>query len=331
MHERPLNARFRPAGMTLVELLVVIAILGILMALLLAGVQAAREAARRTTCQNHLRQLGLATLQHESAQRHFPTGGWSGAWTGDADRGFGPKQPGGWAFNVLPYLEQEPLRQLGKGQQGPALAAATATRVQTPLALFHCPSRRSAKVYPFPKPLTNQPRQSLPLESGARSDYAINAGDQRHCEVPGAFFGPETLVEGDKSFEWPEYDPATGIAFLRSMIRMADLEDGASNVYLIGEKSLTSADYESGADHGDDWSLYTGFQDDLYRGGGVAARPDPADSEPYTGRCEFGSAHSGGWYAAFCDGSVRLMRYSQDPETHRTLSHRYDGSVGGAE
>jgi type II secretory pathway pseudopilin PulG len=316
--------------MTLVELLVAIAIVGILMALLLVGVQAAREAARRATCQNHLRQLALAALQHESAHKHYPAGGWGGTWVGDADRGFGRKQPGGWAYNVLPFLEQEPLHSLGKGLKGPAQAAAIAARVQTPLSVFHCPSRRAARVYPFSKPYTNRPRQSAIVAAGGRSDYAINAGDQERCEVL-AFFGPQSLAEGDEpAYEWPEYDPATGIAFLRSTLRAADVEDGTSNVYLLGEKSLSAADYETGADHGDDWSLYTGFQDDLYRGGAAPARPDPGGAEGYTPRCGFGSAHSGGWAAAFCDGSVRLVSYAQDAETHRSLSNRYDGTPGGS-
>ena len=91
-------------GFTLVELLVVITIIGILIALLLPAVQAAREAVRIVQCQNHIKQLSLGCLDHESATGRFPTGGWGWAWTGDPDRGTDWRQPGGWIYNVLPDI-----------------------------------------------------------------------------------------------------------------------------------------------------------------------------------------------------------------------------------
>src|SRR5687768_6477407 len=98
MSSTRLTVHSRPRGFTLVELLVVIAIIGILVALLLPAVQAARESARRTQCKNHLKQLSLAFLTHENTYGYFPSGGWGWVWTGDPDLGSGERQPGGWAY-----------------------------------------------------------------------------------------------------------------------------------------------------------------------------------------------------------------------------------------
>ena len=137
-------------GFTLVELLVVIAIIGVLVALLLPAVQAAREAARRSQCQNHLKQIGLGTLNFESTYQHFPSGGWNVSWTADPNRGVGPDQPGSWIYNLLSFIEQGNLRELGAGATigSPAFEEASIKLHQTPIATFNCPSRRAAAIYP---------------------------------------------------------------------------------------------------------------------------------------------------------------------------------------
>ena len=133
-----------PARVYLGRLFVVITIIGVLIALLLPAVQARREAARKTQCANHLKQIALGCLHHEQANGYLPTGGWGWGWSGDPDRGFTKKQPGGWMFNILPYIEQQPLHDLGLGnrQVGRTQTAAT------PVECFSCPTPAPASRSP---------------------------------------------------------------------------------------------------------------------------------------------------------------------------------------
>ena len=176
---------------TLVELLVVIAIIGVLVALLLPAIQAAREAARRTQCTNRLKQMGLAALNHESAQKFLPTAGWGWRWTGDPDKGYGVNQPGGWYYNSLDYLEQGNIRRLGTDGNPNAITPTQmdigAKRIATPLDEFVCPSRpgRPTKPYTHTQPFINV-TLSTASSMVARNDYAANAGDRPPSNDPNA-------------------------------------------------------------------------------------------------------------------------------------------------
>ena len=126
----------RRAAFTLVELLVVIAIIGVLVGLLLPAIQSAREAARRTQCKNQVKQLGLGYILHEEMHKFFPSGGWGFKWMGDPDRGVGSKQPGGWTFSVLQYMEQTAVHAIGAGLPDAEKKTALRDLKSQPVPLF---------------------------------------------------------------------------------------------------------------------------------------------------------------------------------------------------
>src|SRR5580704_2621702 len=136
------------SGFTLVELLVVITIIGILVSLLLPAVQSAREQARLTQCKNNIKQLAMGCQTHVSTYQYFPGGGWGWGWIGDPTHGSGNTQPGGWIYNILPYIDQQNVHDLQLGQTGAGLAAAAGRMLSTPLAVLSCADRRTLQTYP---------------------------------------------------------------------------------------------------------------------------------------------------------------------------------------
>jgi prepilin-type N-terminal cleavage/methylation domain-containing protein/prepilin-type processing-associated H-X9-DG protein len=319
---RPATAGERKSGFTLVELLVVITIIAILIALLLPAVQAAREAARRLQCQNHLKQLGLACLNHEQALRRFPAGGWGYGYIGDPNLPTDRDQPGGWVFNVLPYLEQQSLHDQALGRTGLAKSAALTRMNATPLEMLNCPSRRLALAYPAKS-------WTPPVNAGyatnvAKTDYAANAGD-------GPWSSDQGFPYGDAATSTLAETTETGVIYQRSVVKVADIKDGTSNTYLLGEKYMNVDNYANGVDNGDDQSAYVGYDIDVSRWTKAVDSLNaytPAQDTPGAERYYlFGSAHSGGLNMLFCDGSVQSINYSINPEVHRCLGNRKDGKT----
>ena len=141
-------SRQKNAAFTLVELLVVITVLGILMGLLLPAVNTVREAMRRTQCKNNLAQIGKAAQSHVTQFDYFPSAGWGRKWLGDADKGTGASQPGGWTYQLLPFMDFDMIHDKGKGlgdgtNSSSGKYAAVAEMRSAAIASFLCPRAAS--------------------------------------------------------------------------------------------------------------------------------------------------------------------------------------------
>lgn len=315
-------------GFTLVELLVVIAIIGVLVALLLPAVQAAREAARRVQCTNRLKQLGVAFLNFESANKVFPHCGWGYCWGPHPARGVDLRQPGNWPYVLLPYLEQQQLRDLGSSTD-PNSWTQTEPYVkivlESPCTAWSCPSRRDAIPCPMQSSISyvRKPYLSGTLSVNLLSDFAANGGEYHINWIPGPAIN-----------QLPTHKPTpietSGITNLAQIITLRDITDGQSHTYLVGEKSVDPDDYHSTLSIGDDQGPYNSDALDALRyaaaNSAASSYAAPMQDRPgvdaYFG---FGSAHAGAMNMAMCDGSVRSISYNISEPAHRRLANRQDG------
>lgn len=326
-------------GFTLVELLVVIAIIGILVALLLPAVQAARETARRAQCINQIKQLALATINHTDTHKFLPSGGWGWNWVGDPDRGYGKSQPGAWTYSILPYMEEQALWSMGQGVTNLATKKQLLSQMneQQPDG-FICPSRRPSRptgIKPHWAPVN-----CLFIPFSGKSDYAINVGGDALVGDLHDFPGPSSIAQAENpAYPWPTPESMlakygynyNGVCDLRSEIRLAQITDGTSHTYLIGEKYLQTQSYDgvgaSGSltyDKGDNETIFTGFNRDYQRSTFFAPQQDRQGAELDS---TFGSAHPAGFNMSMCDGSVQTISYDIDPESFRRQGIRDDGEA----
>lgn len=343
-------------GITIIELLIVIFLITILVQLLLPAVQSTRARARQTECQNHLHQLAVGAQLHLSTHGFLPSGGWSGAYTADPNRGYGRNQPGGWPYGLLEYIEESDLRQAGKGESLSADTLGPGLRLlhESAPTLLYCPARRAAR--PYPPSDSGRSKWKLAVAPGVaelpavtKCDYAANTGDARHHAADS--FG--ATMWWPESYEALDSDPAkwtdtsdpkselyqTGVVYYRSEITPAKITDGMANTYLFGEKYMDPATYEDirsvpdMARMGDNQSAWAGFEWDNQR---VAWGPNAYKREAcYQPQRDagavcpaiwaFGSAHASSMNMAFCDGSVREIGYDIQRDVHRYYANRRDG------
>jgi hypothetical protein len=301
----------------LVELLVVIAIIGILVALLLPAVQAAREAARRTQCKNQLKQMGLAIQNHVSSRGVFPTGGAKiypliqdyvvgGDLNGVGGTPLGPDKQGlGWAYQILPYLEEVALHGLTTQDQ---LQAAT-------IPLYVCPSRRSVSLAQSTGNLEGKEVFLIDYAAAQPCTVECPAGSPG-CADPAPRYDPLAAVPitpAGYELNWPSiwggknmndkqqgnsqvYDgvivrspwkrnikpgpdstPGNPVGgFLRGAPQpttFAKITDGTSKTFLLGEKYVRSDMYEGGG-YSDDHGWSEGWDPDAIRSTCFQPYPD---------------------------------------------------------
>ena len=313
----------RSRGFTLVELLVVIAIIGILIALLLPAVQAAREAARRMTCTNNLKQISVGVLNYESAHGHFPPGA-----TIDT---FLPARCAcrGTPFyvTILPYLEQQALDEMYFGAD---LTDGWSTAWfdnrdlrRIPMPLYICPSesRWASVMHNF-------------------SGEQVDVGPMRRH-----YFG---VTGGKKAVAWIQWGWVyiDGVMYANSLTKFGDVSDGTSTTMLAGE-SVHSHPHGWGSGYGN----FKVGGPTLWADGGGADPRDPVKSQSMgrsltstelplgmdllrtygtmrprdVNNIPFGSVHPGGAHFAYCDGHVSFMATVINFDVYQDLSDRAGG------
>jgi prepilin-type N-terminal cleavage/methylation domain-containing protein len=289
----------RRRGFTLVELLVVIGIIAVLIGLLLPAVQRVREAANRTVCANNLKQMGLALHNYHLDYYQLPPNRLSDLHAT-------------WAVLILPYIEQNNLFQqwslpLTYYQQ-------TDTARLTPVPLYFCPSRRTAKT---------------PPEASIAGDFNDDPGPGPH--VPGAL-GDYAACTGTHNCDGADCD---GHAFngafraaqnqygqLLGRVTFSSITDGLGNTVFIGEKNVPLGQFGTGPL---DCSLYNG---DYWKCCSRSAGPNYLLAQSiYDTTVGFGSYHPGICQFLFGDGSVRALSTDTDPSVLALLADIADGQA----
>ncbi|MCA9099683.1 MAG: DUF1559 domain-containing protein, partial [Planctomycetales bacterium] len=188
------------------------------------------------------------------------------------------------------------------------------------------PTRRSPTPYPASGGVGFQANNADPFDVGARTDYAANGGV---TEIWPDFFHPLAEIEAAQ-FPWPKPADCTGVACSGVIVRLAQISDGTSNTYMVGEKYLNSDKYKTGDDPADNETIYGGYDWDYIRwtGRNMVLQPEHVprqDTPGFNTNYAYGSAHPASWNVVMCDGSVHSLSYSIDTETHRRLGWRGDG------
>jgi type II secretory pathway pseudopilin PulG len=285
---------------------VVIAIIGILVGLLLPAVQAAREAANRTSCSNHLKQIGLALQHYHDVYKHLPPSRFQG-------------ESPSWAWLILPFLEQENLARYWEvGQMYPGIPAGTPVTDQsiqqagvilsTTVETYFCPSRRDpqgSSGVDYQQPTICVSTTNVP---GALGDYAANIG----------------TTGFDYTVQFANSPPIEPNGTFRALVgvRFAEITDGLSSTFLVGEKHVPKDQFGFWPW---DCTIYDGHNPVCCT---RAAGPNfPLATDIRDLGWKFGSYHPGLCQFVYGDGSVRPIFIQVSPYTLGLHAQRNDGQA----
>jgi prepilin-type N-terminal cleavage/methylation domain-containing protein/prepilin-type processing-associated H-X9-DG protein len=325
-------------GFTLVELLVVIAIIGILVALLLPAIQAAREAARRAKCQSNLHNVALAVLNYESAKKRLPVGFVASGPTSGTESW-------GWGVFILPYLEeqaifdqlrpsdtfQQPVDGTRKGKRNLAdvfaAGASNASEIvplQTPIAVYRCPSDTTPDLVPCKQPgggCSGGYKYGTPSptdnDEWFRSFVGVNSGKlQVQPFLPPAsnYVGSRGMTDSGcpgsgSSPNWVSNKAlcdSNGIFYGDSHVSLKEITDGTGKTFMIGERDrfCQAATWIGARNPLDGAEMHSSLWTVAHV---IIPLNDPHTLDYNTCTEGFASPHPGGAFFAFCDGSVRFI------------------------
>ena len=306
-------------GFTLIELLVVIAIIAILIALLLPAVQQAREAARRSTCKNNMKQIGLAMHNYHDAFSVFPIG----------------QQPGqsrpNWRVGILPYLDQAPLyNQLDttSGDFQSPYTGANSILTDLVVQVYACPS---SPLSTNSTAFTNSGRGQTHHYVGVSGAYPDPGGNSAAC-IASANWGMSS------------FNCNNGMLLQVATVRMRDVTDGTSNTLLVAEQSGLVNNRELPANYYGGWSSTTASKPvsaspGASWGSGITSIRYAPNSDfdsatggaatTFAGNTIVNSFHVGGIHGLLTDGSVRFISENVDLDLLRAVSSKADGVVNG--
>lgn len=302
------------SGVTRTDVVAAIVILCVLAGLLLPALQVTRDGgSRRAECISHLKQISLACLNHESTFKVLPNAGYDRdsppTYLGPNLRpATGDKQQAGWAYQILPFIEQS---NLWEGAGGATLAEKQSGAANAAISFYFCPSRR--------RPAVVNGRGLIDYAAASTCSGLLADMDDLEADP-----GIECAIRRNRN----TYEQIMADETLVYSISLNGIKDGSSNVMLVGEKQMNIANEPPAED--DDQGFCVGHDIDIMRTCAVPPQKDYNDpQEGYGGGTRiyrFGSSHDGVMVVAMCDGSVRTISYSIDQQTFLNLGRRRDGA-----